>query len=469
VDNQPRDDLSRDERKALSELQETILFGVARYWLSILFCAGLGLTLGIYLAASKSNTYDSQAKLLLRLGEREQITPEAIVGAGPRRESTPTMEDEIHLLTNVAVFKRVVADYPDGPVALMKPADPLRHDGDGSNVSLPVRLMHELQAYLIASMDLEQGMAQLSEDERALAATKVLRQDTVVFNETGSNVISVLHTSTSPEKAQDVCSRLVAAFLERHREQFSVDIEPMLQKLDERRRAAVKAQAELDRFVTENRLLSFDLELEEKLRALVELETDFATAQREFPALEAEKAKLQETTKSSAISSDALAAARERLALLDGLIPAADVRRTSLGEEIQRRRLELEELKGLEPRLRELASAAGEAEAEYRAMDATLRDLRALAVLDLEGKSNLSVLQEADLPMEKTGPKRLKLVVLGLGAGLALGTSAAVLRQAFERRLRYPSSVQRATGLELLAVIPESAEVRRLQRVRSYI
>jgi hypothetical protein len=29
--------------------------------------------------------------------------------------------------------------------------------------------------------------------------------------------------------------------------------------------------------------------------------------------------------------------------------------------------------------------------------------------------------------------------------------------------------VQRTTGLELLAVIPESAEVRRLQRVRSYI
>jgi uncharacterized protein involved in exopolysaccharide biosynthesis len=469
VDKELRDDLSRDERKALSELQETILFGVARYWISILLLAGLGLMLGLYLAASKPNTYRSQAKLLLRLGERENITAEVIVGAGPTQESQPTMQDEIHLLTNLDVYKRVVEDYPEGPIALMKPADPMRHDGDGSNIPLHVRLMHELQAYLIDGMNLEAGMLQLEESERVLAATEVLRKDTTVFNETGSNVISVLHTSTSPEKAQDVCTRLVKAFMERHREQFSIDTEPMLETLAQERARAVKARADLDRFVQDSGLLDFDQQLKEYLTATVELEDDLKAAERIVKELTAEDAALREVKNKQTTSVEEQNTATQRLTELAGLIPAAKVRLEALQQDLAGREAQLDQLKRLEPELRELASAAGEAESAYKAMEANLQNALALAKLDLEGKTNLSVLQEPNLPIEKTGPKRLKLIVLGLGAGLAIGTTFAVLRQAFERRVRYPASLQRSTGLELLAVIPESAEVRRLQRVRSYI
>lgn len=469
MDKELRDDLSRDERKALSELQETILFGVARYWISILLLAGLGLMLGLYLAASKPNTYRSQAKLLLRLGERENITAEVIVGAGPTQESQPTMQDEIHLLTNLDVYKRVVEDYPEGPIALMKPADPMRHDGDGSNIPLHVRLMHELQAYLIDGMNLEAGMLQLEESERVLAATEVLRKDTTVFNETGSNVISVLHTSTSPEKAQDVCTRLVKAFMERHREQFSIDTEPMLETLAQERARAVKARAEMDRFVEESGLLDFDQQLKEYLTAAVELEADLQAAERIVKELNAEVAPLEAVKNKQPTSVEEQNTATQRLTELLGLIPGATERRDALREDLASRRAELDQLKRLEPELRELAAAAGEAESAYKAMEANLQNALALAKLDLEGKTNLSVLQEPNLPIEKTGPKRLKLIVLGLGAGLAIGTTIAVLRQAFERRVRYPASLQRSTGIELLAVIPESAEVRRLQRVRSYI
>jgi uncharacterized protein involved in exopolysaccharide biosynthesis len=469
VDKELRDDLSRDERKALSELQETIVFGVARYWISILLCVGFGLMLGLYLAASKPNTYMSQAKLLLRLGERENITAEIIAGGSPTRESQPTMQDEIHLLTNLDVFKDVVEDYPEGPIALMKPADPMRYDGDGSNVSLHVRLMHELQAYLINSMNLEENMLQLPEHERVLAATEVLRQDTQVYNETGSNVISVLHSSTSPEKAQDVAVRLVKAFMERHRKQFSIDTEPMLATLTQERARSVQARAELDRFVEESGLLDFDLQLKEYLTASVELETELQAAELDVKALNAEIPPLENVKNKKPTSVEEQTAATQRLTELMGLIPAATVRRDQLQQDLAARKAQLDQLKRLEPRLRELAAAAGEAESAYKVMEANLQSALALAKLDLEGKTNLSVLQEPNLPIEKTGPKRLKLIVLGLGAGLAFGTTFAVLRQAFERRVRYPASVQRSTGLELLAVIPESAEVRRLQRVRSYI
>ena len=50
-----------------------------------------------------------------------------------------------------------------------------------------------------------------------------------------------------------------------------------------------------------------------------------------------------------------------------------------------------------------------------------------------------------------------------------MGGLFAVLRQAFDKSLRYPSTVQRWSGVQLLAVIPESPDVRRLQRVRHFI
>ncbi len=62
----------------------------------------------------------------------------------------------------------------------------------------------------------------VSEADELRAATKALRASTLVRDEPGSSVIHVTHTSTSPERARDVVAALANVFIQKHREQFSI-------------------------------------------------------------------------------------------------------------------------------------------------------------------------------------------------------------------------------------------------------
>ena len=93
-------------------------------------------------------------------------------------------------------------------------------------------------------------------------------------------------------------------------------------------------------------------------------------------------------------------------------------------------------------------------------------DLEALAPLDLQPEANLRELQAATLPLGKDGPRRSKLVSIGVLGGLAFGCGLALLRQFLDRRLRYPTTVERELGLPLLAVVPEVRALSGLPRRR---
>ncbi len=199
------------------DLREVLLFGLARSRGLVLLLIGIGTALGLVYAASKPNTYTSRAKLLLRIGDREQLTSEAIVGSGEvRRESRPTMQDEMHLLSDEDIYRSVALEI--GPEVILQPPDPSARDDE--NTPWPVRSLHSLQKWLLGDGAL--GDAGSNEEVMRLA-TKVLIQDTVVIPERDSNVITVYHTAGSPERAQEVADALVRAFVERHRNQFSID------------------------------------------------------------------------------------------------------------------------------------------------------------------------------------------------------------------------------------------------------
>jgi capsular polysaccharide biosynthesis protein len=120
------------------------------------------------------------------------------------------------MLSDVAIFERVARDL--GPEVVLRPADPERDDGPLT--SLPVRLVHRLQGFVIRSTS--SPGSETDEDELRLA-TKALKQNTTVVNEPGSGVILVSYTATSPESARMIVEALTTAFIERHREQFSIE------------------------------------------------------------------------------------------------------------------------------------------------------------------------------------------------------------------------------------------------------
>jgi len=100
-------------------------------------------------------------------------------------------------------------------------------------------------------------------------------------------------------------------------------------------------------------------------------------------------------------------------------------------------------------------------EADLERLREQASDITGLNNLSAEGDSNLSVFQAALLPLEKDGPKRARIVLMGVGAGLAAGLALAVLRQLLDRRVRYAGSIERRLGVVVLAVLPEKRRFRR--------
>ncbi len=468
MDQDLKDEFVQDERRSLSKLQETILFGVARYWMGIVFAVAVGACIGLYLGASKPNIYLSSAKLLLRIGEREGLTEESLAGIATQRESRPTMEDEIHMLTDRAVFQKVIEEVT--PAAFLQSADPTRYD-DPETTPLPVQWMHQLQNYLIKTRESGDNLKNFTPEDQVLVATEILIKDTVVFPNTGSNVITVLHYSTSPEKAQYTTSKLVDAFRTRHKQQFSLErlIPGQELAVSEAREKFFVAKENLDNYFSENNFSDLDAEIASGFESVTDSRDQLVTAKALLGGKTSELASLTgqlNSEKAIKLDPEQKYALETREIELTSEVSGLQVQVEQLDLYIKTQEERNKELAGLRPKLRTLNDALEAARTDYETKRELGDRLSALAKID---DSNLSVLQEPNLPIEKEGPKRLKLMILGVAAGLGLGGLIAVLRQAFDRNLRYPSTVERWSGLQLLAVIPESPDVRRLQRVRHFI
>ena len=115
------EDWEQEEEPAPPFEIKDIVFALSRSRAWILGFAVIGLAAGVVAAAAQPNTYTSSAKLLLRLGAHEDFTPEDLAGADYNAAgSRPTIYDEIHMLTDQAIYYRVAQDL--GPEALQRPA-----------------------------------------------------------------------------------------------------------------------------------------------------------------------------------------------------------------------------------------------------------------------------------------------------------------------------------------------------------
>ena len=217
--------------------------GIVRSFPWVILLVVLGAMAGLVAGLLEPNRYESNAKLLLRLGAREQMTSEVLVdfGEGPATPP-PTIVDEIQMLSDIEIFERVAREV--GADALLRPADPTREDGPLT--SLPVRMLHRMQALLFHSAA---ALGPSSEEEALRKATKTLQEDTRLQNEPGSSVIHVTHTSSSPERARTIVDALLREFVLRHTQQFSIEtllVESRRQLESARQARDAAAQAYVD-------------------------------------------------------------------------------------------------------------------------------------------------------------------------------------------------------------------------------
>ena len=82
------------------------------------------------------------------------------------------------------------------------------------------------------------------------------------------------------------------------------------------------------------------------------------------------------------------------------------------------------------------------------------------------------VLDEARLPTKPWKPKRLKILMAGMGLGLAVGVGAVVLAASLDHAFHDPDDVEQYTALPVLATVPflmTTAEQRQQCRQRRYV
>jgi uncharacterized protein involved in exopolysaccharide biosynthesis len=269
-----------DDRPA-PDLRLLVVRGVKRHWFAVCVAIALGTAGGIAAGLVQPNTYVSKAKLLLRVGAHEQVTAESFVDPDENRRSTgPTMSDELQMLSDDVLFEQVARTI--GPREILQPADPRRDDDP--DTSPPIALLHTLQWTAFHTITPQHSCASLECATCLRRATKTLIENTTIMNEPGSNVIQVSHVSSSPERAREVLKSLGKAFVERHREQFSMQplVEANRHKVDEAKKARDDAVNAYIAQVNQSGFEDVDPQLPALQTAITAIETElFAARVRE--------------------------------------------------------------------------------------------------------------------------------------------------------------------------------------------
>ena len=235
--NEPLPDSTPDVDAPGPDLRALLGRGLSRSLGWVVGLTVVGAVAGLWVGITQPNLYVSTTKLLLRVGARELVSSESMIGSDEEPRLTgPTMADEMQMLSDSAIFERVARNI--GPQEILGPADPSRDDSDST--PLLVSLMHGFQKGLFGVQTLDHACTGDTCWSCLRQATKELQANTSITNELGSNVIVVNVVSTSPDKARVIAQGLADAFIERHREQFSI------QSLVERNRGKVE-QAKEDR------------------------------------------------------------------------------------------------------------------------------------------------------------------------------------------------------------------------------
>ncbi|MBI1849681.1 MAG: hypothetical protein HYR85_05005 [Planctomycetes bacterium] len=292
LDESFRSDPNPTERRTtLWSPAEAILLPILRSRRLVVILLLIGACVGLLVAALIPNAYTSTSKVLVRLGEREQGTPDTALADDRRFASKVVREDmqnEVHLFRNPAVFEQVAREV--GAARILRPYDPAPEDPAGT--ALPVKLLHRLQSWWFGPEVRASGNGAPDSDASILAAVETLQDHVIIEGEPASSIVSVSATATSPELARTLADAFVRTLIDRHRKVFAGD--ESLAFLDTRvasaRTVAMKADAALDDFKRTHGIFDLTVQSKNALDEISKLESEIASDEERFQALVAEEA-----------------------------------------------------------------------------------------------------------------------------------------------------------------------------------
>ncbi|QDV06329.1 Chain length determinant protein [Planctomycetes bacterium Poly30] len=220
VDDFAHAQLDLDEAKNPFDLKVLVLYAVARFRGLILALGILGAILGLFAGAAQPNVYSSLTKLHFEPSVRQLIREEQAWGVETgevRINANTAILEELELLKDPSILEAVVDKI--GAREILRVADPSSADGPGT--SMPVRLMHSLQAGLIRLKGLDDPFPEGPESEAKVAAYDRLKANVMIANQRSTQIIDVKYSDSSPAKAKQILDEIITQMRARHLTAFS--------------------------------------------------------------------------------------------------------------------------------------------------------------------------------------------------------------------------------------------------------
>ena len=90
----------------------------------------------------------------------------------------------------------------------------------------------------------------------------------------------------------------------------------------------------------------------------------------------------------------------------------------------------------------------------------TLREVAAAKIIAVTKVSDVTTLEEAEVPKSPSSPNIRRNVVLGFFAGAIVMTLIVLFVEVIDDRVKSPEDIEEVMGLSLLGVVPEMSKLK---------
>lgn len=189
-----------------------------------------------------------------------------------------------------------------------------------------------------------------------------------------------------------------------------------------------------------------------------------AKLDRVVAELEAEPPMLQLPPVKQWVDNEYYVGYRNNLDALDQEIIELETKIAHLEEQLEQKRSRIEEANSCGTQYVTYESNASKAAQDYEAQEKNHQEAQRMHDLDKLELSNLRRIQDGTLTRVKEGPRRAKLLVVGLMLGFMGGAALGFLRHLMDKRVHSPHDVQRLLGLQVVGILPRKPLPRDLRR-----
>lgn len=461
-----------------------------------------------------SATYQSDAKLFIKLGRESMSVDPSVIGPtnSVRSDRESELNSEVSTLTSRILAELTVAEMGPNVILEMNEGESAQNTG--------FSLMGFARILLI-KLGLKDPLP-LSE----IAVAKLMESLTVGA-EKQSHIIGLAFQSGNPELARDILNVLIDQYLDRHIEMHQA--QAPLQFIEERAESfrAILEHKEnlLKNFQEQNSMSSMDGQKVKVLEQVSMLQTEADQVVSLIGAssakIESIKSSLQGRSPSRELNrvtgrpNRAVEAIKDRLfelrseesdlsarypdtdrALIDlrdkirlvenqlsqesvtlteitqgvdtnyqslqlslanelAQLQALNARQTILVQQLEARKAVLIEMSGHEINLKSLHRDIDIADSEYLQYRENLQRAKISADLDSGRISNVSIVQPPTLSLVPIKPRKALNLMLGVLFGLTGGLGVAFLREYFDSTIKVPEDVEEKLGLPVLASISQ--------------